>query len=99
MSDKHKADVIDFLERKAKYTPQEIVRFRLQSLTEEQVVISDVGILKKREKIILVIAQSDYGENPPQVDTVMFDIDELPSVIETLTDAYEFVTLGRRGEE
>ena len=98
MSDKHKADVIDFLERKAKYTPQEIVRFRLQSLTEEQVVISDIGILKKREKIILVIAQSDYGENPPQVDTVMFDIDELPSVIETLTDAYEFVS-GRGGEE
>lgn len=28
----------------------------------------------------------------------MFDIDELPSVIETLTDAYEFVS-GRGGEE
>jgi len=92
MSDKPKADVIDFLERKAKYTRKEIIRSRLQPLTEEQVVISDMGLLKKREKIILVIAQTDYGDNPPRTDTVMFDLDELPDVIETLTDAYKFAS-------
>ena len=57
-----------------------------------------MGVLKVRNKIIVVITQCDYGDNPPRVDTVTFDVDELPDVIQTLTDAYEFVT-GRDGEE
>ena len=94
-----KAEVIDFLKRKAEYAERRLVStVRLPPLDEEVMTTSDVGVLKVRNKIIVVITQCDYGDNPPRVDTVTFDVDELPDVIQTLTDAYEFVT-GRDGEE
>lgn len=97
-----KAEVIDFLKRKAEYAERRLVStVRLpphQYSDEEVMTTSDVGVLKVRNKIIVVITQCDYGGDPPRVDTVTFDVDELPDVIQTLTDAYEFVT-GRDGEE
>jgi|TARA_R110002167_G_scaffold105540_1_gene271437 hypothetical protein len=94
-----RADVINFLERKAEYAERKFVStVRLPPLDQEAITTSDVGILKMRNKILVVITQSDYGDNPPRVDTVTFGVDELSDVIETLTDAYEFVTK-RDGEE
>lgn len=94
-----RADVINFLERKAEYAERKLIRTtRLPPLDEEAVTTSDIGVLKVWNKIIVVVTQCDYGDDPPRVDTVAFGVDELPDVIETLTAAYEFVT-GRDGEE
>lgn len=92
------ADVINFLERKERYKRKVIRTIRLPTMDAEESTTSDIGLLKVRNKIMFVVSQCDYGANPPRVDTVTFDLNELPDVIETLTDAYEFVTK-RDGEE
>tara|TARA_R100001244_G_scaffold97018_2_gene72633 strand:- start:705 stop:1013 length:309 start_codon:yes stop_codon:yes gene_type:complete len=92
MSDEPKADVINFLERKARYAENKILRIkRLPPPDAEVVTINDIGILKIRDKMVVVLTQSDYGGNPPCIDTVTFDADELPSVIQTLIEAHDFI--------
>lgn len=86
------SQVIDFLECKERYKRKVIRTIRLPTMDAEESTTSDVGLLKVRNKIMFVVSQCDYGENPPRIDTVTFDLNELPDVIETLTDAYEFVT-------
>jgi len=84
------SQVINFLECKERYKRKVIRTFRLPPMDAEESTTSDIGLLKIRNKIMLVVSQCDYGDNPPRVDTVTFDLSELPDVIETLTDAYEF---------
>ena len=92
MSDEPKADVINFLDRKARIAENKILRVkRLPPPDAEVVTVNDIGILKIRDKIIVMLTQSDYGDNPPCVDTITFDTDELPSVIQTLIEAHEFI--------
>ena len=87
-----KADVINFLDRKARHSDNKILRVRrLPPPDAEVVTVNDIGILKLRDKIMVMMTQSDYGDNPPCVDTITFDADELPSVIQTLIEAHEFI--------
>ena len=100
MSDEPKADVINFLERKARYAENKILRIkRLPPPDAEVVTINDIGILKIRDKIVVLMTQSDYGVNPPRIDTVTFDTDELPSVIQTLIEAHDFILSSREEQE
>ena len=95
-----RADVINFLERKAEYAERKFVStVRLPPLDQEAITTSDVCILKLRDKIMVMMTQSDYGDNPPCVDTITFDADELPSVIQTLIEAHEFIVSREEPEE